>query len=188
MVYTAVAGKGGRTLCGELYAALGKLCEVVRADETLLAASGDGPPEVLLWHCPEDARLRVRGGVLVLSAEGGGLERLQVRQDCVVVADAADEAAAGFAASRGLRLLDCGLSSKASLTFSSIGRGTGVISLQRGIQDLYGNKLEPFDLPLNIEPSPHYPVLAAVGVLLLSGKVSCLEPVKYGMTTCKNLL
>lgn len=174
MVYAAVVGKSGRQLCGELYAVLGKLCTVTRVDDTLLAAAS-GSPEVLLWQCRSDARVRASGAVLVLAADCGDLEQLQVQPDCVVVADMANEGAAEFAAGRGLRLLDCGMSSKASLTFSSIGMGTGVISLQRGIFDLYGNKLEPFDLPLAVEPVPYYPVLAAVGVLLLAGKSTLLE-------------
>ncbi|MEG0753911.1 MAG: hypothetical protein RR461_08775 [Angelakisella sp.] len=174
MVYTAVAGRGSRMLCGELYSVLSKLCEVVRVEECTLGATSENP-DVLLWQCPDEARIKTCSSVLVLAADCGSLASMQVRSDCVVIADMADDAAATFAAERGLRLLDCGLSSKASLTFSSIGMETGVISLQRGIFDLYGNKLDPFDLPLAIEPVPYYPVLAAAGILLLSGKATQLE-------------
>ncbi|MEG1943007.1 MAG: hypothetical protein RR049_04255 [Angelakisella sp.] len=169
MIYAAVAGAGARVFCKELYLVLGKICEVVCVEDTALSATGDNP-NILLWQSAGSAKFNVPGSVLIVSDGSAGLMGLRVDDDCVVVADSADEAAAAFAAARGLRLLDCGLSSKASLTFSSIGMGASVISLQRAIFDIYGNKVEPFDMPLDIEGVPYYPVLAAVGILLLSGK------------------
>lgn len=168
MIYTTVAGEGGHQLCLGLSAVLGRMCGVIRLGNGELAAP-ESDAEILLWHSAGDVTVHGPRNILVFSGPGSCSECVEVPNDCVVIAGVDDQAAAGYAARRGLRLLDCGLSSKASLTFSSIGREAGVISLQRSITDIYGNSIDPMELPLSIQPKPHYPLLAAVGVLLLSG-------------------
>lgn len=168
MVYTIVAGENAPQMCENMKSVLARLCTVVRADIGLLTAPAQ-QPELLLWHGIGDVRVSVPHPILVFGETCRHAACIEVPDDCVVIASTEDEAAACYAARRGLRLLDCGLSNKASLTFSSIGRETGVISLQRTVADLYGVSIEPLELPIGFEPKPYFPMLASIGVLLLSG-------------------
>lgn len=183
MIYVTVAGENSAQLCGSLGAVLGRMCHVARLEDGLLTAQV-GQPELLLWQCSGDITVHAPRHILIFAQPARAAARIEVDDGCVVVAAMEDEAAAGYAARRGLRLLDCGLSSKASLTFSSIGVESGVVALQRSVIDLDGNSVEPLELPLGLHPKPYYPMLAAVGVLLLGGMCSRLQ--KNGAEIIKN--
>lgn len=174
MIYATVAGRNAQQLCGSMYGVLERICRVVRLENGVLCAPA-GEAELMLWHSDGDVTVRAPGSVLVFGEPSHSAERIEVPDDCVVIAGMGDEAAAGYAARRGLRLLDCGLSSKASLTFSSIGQETGVISLQRSLDGLRGGRIEPLEIPMDFQPKPFYPLLAAVGVMLLAGMGERLE-------------
>ncbi len=69
----------------------------------------------------------------------------------------------------GLPAITCGMSHKDTLTFSSIGADSSVISLQRPIDLGGGNIREPLELPIqHSSPFEHFPLfcLAAVRILM----------------------
>ena len=181
MIYTIVAGENATQLCHGLGAVLGKFCGVAMAQGSSLWASGSRA-DVLLWQGQGDLTVQAPGSILVFGQPSRRAVKIEVPADCVVVADWEDEAAASFAARRGLCLLDCGLSTKASLTFSSIGREVGVVALQRSITDQSGRRVDPLELPLALPGGARYPLLAAVGILLLGGMGARLE----GQLAAKN--
>ncbi|MEG1874359.1 MAG: hypothetical protein RR185_02220 [Angelakisella sp.] len=168
MTCVTIAGENAAQLCAGIAAILSPLCQVATACDGQLLLQG-GTPDVFLWHSKGDIFVEAPRSLLVFAEPARRAERVEVPGDCVIIADLADEAAASYAVRRGLRLLDCGLSSKATLTFSSIGQDTEVVSLQRSITDAAGRRIEPLDIPLSIKRGPYYPMLAAVGILLLSG-------------------
>lgn len=174
MIYATVAGENAAQLCQSISTILTRLCNVLWIENNVLTAP-EHEPELVLWQNSGDLCMRAERSVLIFGEPLRHAERIEVPSNCVVIANIEDEAAACYAARRGLRLLDCGLSSKASLTFSSIGRDTGVISLQRGITTLQGVPIEPMEIPLGFEPKLHYPLLAAVGTLLLAGMSERIE-------------
>jgi hypothetical protein len=72
-----------------------------------------------------------------------------------------------------MQTITCGMSQKDTFNFSSIGQEKAVVSLQRAIQNLNGEIVEPCEMPILIN-SEHseYALLASVAVLTLSGIVN----------------
>lgn len=90
--------------------------------------------------------------------------------------DSQNRCAVAFAARSGLRVLDCGLSSRDTLTFSSLSGDDAVICLQRPVEDRQGRTVEPFELPLRLSRQhPAYPLLCCAAVLILSGRWEALD-------------
>jgi hypothetical protein len=75
-----------------------------------------------------------------------------------------------------MQTITCGLSQKDTFNFSSIGQEKAVVCLQRSIQNLNGEIIEPCELPikLNSEQSK-YALLSSVAVLVLSGIINTNE-------------
>jgi hypothetical protein len=66
--------------------------------------------------------------------------------------------------------ITCGLSSKDTLTFSSIKDDRALLSLQRTLTRFDGSIAEPQEIPINLSRlSEPYPVICAAGVFILSG-------------------
>jgi hypothetical protein len=72
-----------------------------------------------------------------------------------------------------MQTITCGMSQKDTFNFSSIGQEKAVVSLQRAIQNLNGDIIEPCELTI-LTSSEHseFALLASVAVLVLSGFVN----------------
>ncbi len=86
------------------------------------------------------------------------------------VVDSDDPVAAALG-NAGFGTVLCGHSQKDTVTFSSIGSENAVVSLQRGLATLQGGEAGPVEVPVAFaRPRGSYALLAAVAVVLLSGK------------------
>ena len=68
---------------------------------------------------------------------------------------------------RAERVVSCGLSSRDSLTFSSMGDGNAVVCVQRVLIRPDGGQVEPQELPLGCRGSQTEALLAVIGLGLL---------------------
>lgn len=68
---------------------------------------------------------------------------------------------------RAERAVSCGLSSRDSLTFSSLGDGGAVVCVQRALVRPDGGQVEPQELPLGPLECPTEDLLAVIGLGLL---------------------
>lgn len=67
-------------------------------------------------------------------------------------------------------VITCGTSSKDTISLASINGGTAVVSLQRKIENLYGETIEPMDIKIELDTTDNvYHALATCTVSLLCG-------------------
>ena len=73
-----------------------------------------------------------------------------------------------------------GMSSKDTLTLSSITPDSAVLCLQRAISDLFGNTLDPVEIPLSLSHRyDAFSILCAAAIFLLSGKIDILKQILF---------
>lgn len=73
---------------------------------------------------------------------------------------------------RDVLTITCGMSSKATLTISSIGEEKSVVSLQREAVDLKGNRLLPKEVAVRLcQKTDDYLLMVITAILLLTGEI-----------------
>ena len=88
-----------------------------------------------------------------------------------IVFSAADELASPLFYACPAGLIPCGLSEKDTLTFSSIETASGCISLQRGLENLHGEIVEPCEMKFTCSiPFSYYHALSFSALLFLMEK------------------
>lgn len=88
--------------------------------------------------------------------------------------------AAEFIRRCGVRAMTLGMSSKDTLTLSSITPDSAVLCLQRAISDLFGNTLDPVEIPLSLSHRyDAFSILCAAAIFLLSGKIDILKQILF---------
>lgn len=88
--------------------------------------------------------------------------------------------AADFIKSLGIKAVTCGMSTRDTLTFSSLEADRAVLCLQRSLPLLSGRILEPFELPLSLSPGyDAYALLCLAGVCILSGRTEALSCLSF---------
>lgn len=167
MIFTVVVQAGDELLCS-LYRALSRSYEVlcVGQREVLLP---DISPEVLLLgakRAPE-----CDGDVIYVLKDAQEDEDFTPSPHAVAVVHSQDESSLRFCAQHHLRTLTCGLSSKDTLTLSSVTAESAVICLQREIGTLHGEVLEPYEIPVKLRRRiDRMELLSLAAVLLLCGE------------------
>ena len=80
----------------------------------------------------------------------------------------------------GVRAMTLGMSSKDTLTLSSITPDSAVLCLQRAISDLFGSTLDPVEIPLSLSHRyDAFSILCAAAIFLLSGKIDILKQILF---------
>lgn len=153
-----------------LYRTLSRFCEVlcITGREILLP---DMAPDILL---AEAARpLECEGeAVYVIGARPPQecWENFSPAPRAVAVIHSHNTEGLAFAARHHLRTLTCGLSSRDTLTLSSMTGESAGICLQREIATFGGGRMEPADIPVRLRgPAERFELLTLAAVLLLCG-------------------
>ena len=132
-------------------------------------------PDFFLFSSPDGGTVQARSPIVVLCPESSGALQLRLPPDSILVLDGRDRFAVSYAARHSLRVLDCGLSSRDTLTLSSFSDGNAIACLQRPVEDLEGRIVEPFEFPLCTgKLHPPFPLLCCAAVLILSGRWGAL--------------
>lgn len=132
-------------------------------------------PNLLLCSFPHGI-VQAHSPIVILPQEYSAFPKIVLPQNSVLVFDSQNTNSVAWAAQSGLRILDCGLSSRSTLTFSSLGKESAVVALQRRVEDINGQMVEPFELPLRLQlEHPPYPLLCCAAVIILSGQWKKLD-------------
>ncbi len=70
-----------------------------------------------------------------------------------------------------LTVVSCGMGGRDTVTFSSIDKDHVILTIQRGLVDCFGNRVEEQDIPLDavVLPGKEYSILAAAAVCVMTG-------------------
>lgn len=100
---------------------------------------------------------------------------------CIAVVDAsADRQMLEMIGQTMLPAITCGLSSRDTMTLSSIGQDSAVITLQRSICCFDGEMVEAQEIPLQLtSPMDNFTLMAAAAVLIATGNIHLLNFAKF---------
>ena len=130
-------------------------------------------PDLILFSAPGEGVIQASSPIVILTPDSPCFPALELPSESVLVLEGKDRHSIAYAAQRGLRVLDCGLSSRDTLTLSSFSGGDAVACLQRPVEDLLGQSVDPFEFPLRAgRQYPPFALLCCAAVLLLSGRRS----------------
>lgn len=166
MLYAAIVGDYAPSYQRDIYAVISRFCATVSVAEYGITANSDSP-QIILSSFTGDCVLDCEKTIVIFS--GKSHCHVQVNKNAVVISEFDNTAAAAFAQGKDLFLLDCGLSGKASVTFSSMKEEDAVVSLQRSIKDMQGNACEPMEISLDISSLSPKSVLMAISILIVAG-------------------
>ncbi len=161
-------GPADAAVCGEIERVLSGCGGVCRCTGDELIVPADC--RFLLTGAGRSPRLRTHGGVCVFAEVQGPFARWRVPPGFVAVAHSADRSALRLLEKQGTPAVTCGMSAADTITLSSFQDDGAVVSLQRGMVDLQGERIEPGDYPVRLAaPISNYGLMAALSVLLLAG-------------------
>lgn len=130
---------------------------------------GSGEFTVLSVTKPQELELKT--AVAVFCDENEKFEKQVLPKGIIAICESENKLALNILKQNGVAAITCGGNPKNTVTFASITDDSAIITLQRSLCELKGNKIEPADFKIKIPPkfSP-FSVMAAVTVLLLCGK------------------
>jgi len=97
--------------------------------------------------------------------------KIHAVREAVAVVDARKQELLTCVSETGLNAITCGLSTRDTITLSSIDVDSAVVNLQRSMSCFDGRVLEPQEIPLKLEgPVDNFALMAASAVYLLTGR------------------
>ncbi|MDR3552730.1 MAG: hypothetical protein P4L75_06355 [Clostridia bacterium] len=130
-------------------------------------------PDYLILDGFHFENLHVGKGIVVFR-QGISVMRqaINIPNEFCAIVDPANAEAVNALRKSCMQTITCGMSRRDTVTFSSLGSGEAVISLQRALQSLDGSAVEPRELPVRFGAGHgEYALLACVAALLLCGGV-----------------
>lgn len=109
--------------------------------------------------------INARGGVLLMKEDGDVPCKLPA--DITAIVNADNKSQLESALKQGIRTITCGLSSTATISFSSETEEKLTVSLNRGITALSGKIIEPLEIPLEKENFGKYSLMSFAALRLL---------------------
>ena len=98
------------------------------------------------------------------------------RKNTVAIVDAQRPELLEYVSSTGLLAITCGLSSRDTITLSSMDSDSVVVNIQRSIISFCAMEVEPQEFPVNYPaPFDHFSIMAAAGVFLACGQIDRLS-------------
>ena len=110
-------------------------------------------------------------GIAVFTGAASDYAEINLPESFFAVVEPENEKAIDVIKKKSLQPVTCGLSQRDTLTFSSLSAEGAVVSLQREIRSIGSGSILPREIPVKLRsPCSDYQLLAAVAVLLLSGR------------------
>lgn len=170
MISIVVAGPpSDRRIAGLLSRALAPYGPVLRVGHRGLSLPAT-PPQFLVWDTKHPGQLE--GGPILLILKESVQELTGfIPPPCQAVAVGSDNAAAlDYLAGYELQAITCGLSSKDTLTLTSISDTSAVVALQRSLVSWDGSVVEPAELPVRLScPADSHSLLCCAAALAYAG-------------------
>lgn len=152
-----------------LYEILRKNFAVCHAGDTVFA-SCTSPADFMIYEPRQFVSAKAERCIVVCK-DPFVLKEADIPKNAVGVLSSGNEAAAAFLQKCAVKALVLGMSSKDTLTLSSITSDSATICLQRGIEDFFHNTVDPAEIPILLSKTyDTFSVLAAAAVLFISGK------------------
>jgi len=103
-------------------------------------------------------------------------ENINLDENCIAIANSDDQNIIKYLAANNIKAITCGLSTKDTLTLSSITQDSAVISLQRAITTIYGSTLEPFEMPVKLQSKLEpYSILIIAAITIITDNAELLK-------------
>lgn len=175
------------TLCGsekdtavadillEAIRAVGSSTLYITAQSAALLPPDAGEADYLVFDGTGMRKMLFEKGAVLFKKGGSGLCEGDIPKTFVAIVDPDDGGAIDAVSKYGLQAVTCGLSQKATVTYSSLEQECAVVSLQREIRSLRGDTVYPREIPIHFTSARElsgdaYALLAATAALLLSGQ------------------
>lgn len=165
-------GSKNETAIGEvLFRALSKYGGVQQLfGKKLYKAPQDCVPKFLVYELDYTPKIEINKGIFIFKNKLDMLDKVTIPNNFISIVGSDNTVALSHLMKKANPALCCGMSPRDTLSISSHDFGSAVISLQRAISSLDGKIVEPHDVTITLTQSvEQYPLLAAIGVLLLSG-------------------
>lgn len=148
---------------------LARLGSVVYVSDEKLSGAIEPQPDFLVVETNTASEINFEKTIVIFRDEfdAGRLQKLHPGATAIV--NSQNRRATELIKQIGVKAVTCGHSRKDTVTFSSYTDDTIVISIQRAMQAMNGDEVEPFDLPVRIQSKIDlYSVLSFASALVLS--------------------
>lgn len=169
MVTVVLCGKGERELSGAVRRALAAYGATQCYDGAVLQGVSCGEaPAFLLYESVQVPEIISGNGILIFkdSFQSGSAAKTGA---FLPILGAQNRAAAAALKNTGQVAITCGASPRDTISIASLGEESAVVSLQRNVQTLSGQLLEPHDFTVKLKRrTGMFALLAACSALLLA--------------------
>lgn len=168
MVRIIVLGKrSDSSITRVLKRSLGRKMCVEAFSEFEFSRIGKGDPDVILIDTEKVAKIDSRDTILIFKKGYCG-KIPEISSKCTAVLEESNTALLNSLLKLPFSAICCGLSQRNTLTVSSMQSNEAVVSLQRELVSVFGNVVEPSDIPVKLDTQQtYYTVLASTAVHLL---------------------
>lgn len=158
-----------------------KLCQILNGFGGVLGfyngivTETTGSYEFLLCDCDRLETFDLSDAILIfkIRQKSHWNRKLKVSKQVISIVNGGNEKALRMLKDSPALTLTCGMSSKDTLTLSSINDCSAVVSVQREISGLNHQTIEPCEIKINFENKfSDYELLSACAVLLLADKIT----------------
>lgn len=137
-------------------------------------------PELFVLETERLCHITAPRSIVLCKEPFSAPEHIELPPDAIGLLSSSNLAAAEFLHRCGVRTITLGMSSKDTLTLSSITPDSAVLCLQRAISDLAGNTLEPVEIPLALSRQcDSFSILCAAAILMLSERIDSLKQILF---------
>ncbi len=137
-------------------------------------------PELFILEMEKLCHITAPRSIVLCKEPFSAPAHIDLPPDAVGLLASSNLAAAEFLHRCGVRTITLGMSSKDTLTLSSITSDSAVLCLQRAICDLAGNTLEPVEIPLALSHQyDAFSILCACAILMLSERIDSLKQILF---------
>lgn len=162
-----------------LWRALSPRFSVLQISRLALRGALSARGGFLLYDCPKIALVDIPNAVLIFKESLREAGRADIRQG-IGVTDSQNEVATSALARSGVPVITCGLSSKDTLTLSSMAPGSAVVSLQRSVPCFGGGMTDPVEMPVKLgHDADRYGLLCCAAVLAAAGQLESMEKMTF---------
>ena len=171
MLYLTVINDPNKKLFHQVYENLNKLYNVMKVENNKICAP-EKDVEIILCAMEDLVDFQVPSPIIIVGNEQQPSTPLPIPYEATVIVDINSVNFIHCSADKNIHIVDCGLSPKSTLTFSSVGRENLVLSLQRTIYNIRGVAIDPFDIPLDLCYGTQYPALVVGAIFILGDLIN----------------
>ena len=130
--------------------------------------SGNNPITIISEY--KNTELKIKKGIVVFLDNTNRFNKQILPYDMIGICEESNKFALNIFNKNNIRVISCGFGYKNTITLSSIGDEKLLITLQRIINDLNGNEIEPseFKIKLKKQYLP-FSIMASVAIMLING-------------------